>query len=168
MKNEELSEKEFAGEEIDNPMASASQGDTSSFIPHASFFIFSDFVVLVQGGVVEHGRADAELAVLGHQDVVVDATFASLPEGLVVGQLVEGDGHISQLGIHFHDGSTRSQTKNLGVRPAHTGQLEGHLLDSFGNAQSSKVGMHDQAGGGHILFVTPRLDIAETCKFVTF
>lgn len=40
MKNEGFSEKEFAGEEIDNPMASASQGDSSSFIPHASFLYY--------------------------------------------------------------------------------------------------------------------------------
>ena len=40
MKNEEFSEKEFVGEEIDNPMASASQGGTSSFILPASFVYY--------------------------------------------------------------------------------------------------------------------------------
>ncbi len=42
MKNdEEFSEKEFVGEEIDNPMASASQGNASSlFILHSSFVYF--------------------------------------------------------------------------------------------------------------------------------
>ena len=41
MKNEEFSEKEFVSEEIDNPMASASQGNASSFfILHTSFVYF--------------------------------------------------------------------------------------------------------------------------------
>ena len=40
MKNEEFSEKEFVGKEIDNPMASASQGNSSFFILHSSFVYF--------------------------------------------------------------------------------------------------------------------------------
>ena len=67
-------------------------------ILHSSFFILHlDFVFLVQRRVIQHRRADAELAVLGHQDIVVDAAFATLPERLVVGQFVEGDGHVAQL-----------------------------------------------------------------------
>ena len=41
MKNEEFSEKEFVGKEIDNPMSSASQGNASSFfVLHSSFVYF--------------------------------------------------------------------------------------------------------------------------------
>lgn len=40
MKNEEFSKKEFVGGKTDNPMASASQGNSSSFLPHSSFVYF--------------------------------------------------------------------------------------------------------------------------------
>ncbi len=40
MKNEEFLKKEFVGGKTDNPMASALQGNSSSFIPHPSFVYF--------------------------------------------------------------------------------------------------------------------------------
>ena len=73
----------------------------------------------MQRRVVQHGRADAELAVLGHEDVVVHAALASLPEGVVVRQLVEGDGHVAQLGVHLHHRRAAGQAGYLGctIRP---------------------------------------------------
>ena len=47
------------------------------------------FVLRMQRRVVEHGGADAELAVLCHQDFVVDAALTSFPERGVIGQFVE-------------------------------------------------------------------------------
>ena len=100
-------------------------------ILHSSFFILHlDFVLLVQRRVVQHRRADAELAVLGHQDVVVDAAFATFPERLVVGQFVEGDGHVAQLGVHLHYGRAAGQAEYLGPGPAQAGQAERGLLDA--------------------------------------
>lgn len=40
MKNEEFSEKEFVDEDMGTPMTSAWQGNSSFFVPHASFIYF--------------------------------------------------------------------------------------------------------------------------------
>ena len=57
----------------------------------------------MQRRVIQHGSTNAELPVLGHQYVVVDASFASLPKGLVVRQFIESDGYVAQFRIHPDD-----------------------------------------------------------------
>ena len=127
---------------------------------------YLDFVVLVQGGIVEHGRADAELAVLGHQDIVVDTAFTSLPERLVVGQFVEGDGHVTQFGVHLHDGRAAGKTEYLGPRPSEACQAEGGLFDTFCQSYTLVFGVYYQTGSGYVLLVAPAFDVGETSKFI--
>ena len=107
------------------------------------------------GRVEQHGGADAILPARTLQNIVVDTSIATPPEGFVIRQIGKGNRHITQFRIHLHDGCTRSQTEHLGFRPAHTGQLERHILDTFRNAKMTVFGMHDQSGGGDILLVAP-------------
>ena len=95
-------------------------------------------------GVVEHGGADAELAVLSHEDVMVDAPFAALPEGGVIGQLVEGHGHVAQFGVHLHHGSTACRAGGFRVGPARAGQAKRGSLDALGQPQAAVVGVNNQ------------------------
>ena len=52
------------------------------------------------------------------------------------------------------------------MRPAGASQGEGKVFDAFGQSQSSEVGVDDESARGHILLVSPRLDIAEAGKTV--
>ena len=125
------------------------------------------FFLLMGLGVIKHGGADAEFAVFRHENVVVDAPFATAPEGFVVGELVEGDGHIAQLGIHLHDGGTAGEREYFCPRPSQTGQLERSLLDALGQAEPAIFGVNDESRGGHILLVAPRLDIGKSRKVIS-
>ena len=40
--------------------------------------------------VIQHGCADTKSAVLFHQDVMIDTTFATFPESVIIGKLGKG------------------------------------------------------------------------------
>ena len=84
--------------------------------------------------VPKHTGADAELTVLGFEDIVIDASLTAVPEGIVVGKLVEADWHIAQSCIHLHHRIATGQVKYLGMRPAQTSQCEGVVLNTLRNA----------------------------------
>ena len=69
-------------------------------------------------GVVEHGGADAILAVGAMEHIHVDTSLASTPESLVVGEVGKSHRLIPQLRVHRHHGCTARQTEYLGMRPA--------------------------------------------------
>ena len=114
--------------------------------------------------IVKHRCADAILTPCSLQDVVIDTAITAAPEGFVVRQVGEGDRRITQLRIHLHHSRARGQAKYLRLRPAHAGQLKGHVFDALRYTQSAEIWVDDQSGGGDILFVPPRLDIAESRK----
>lgn len=107
------------------------------------------------GWVEQHGCADAILTFGAFQDIVVHATVATPPESLIVRQVGERNRYISQLGIHLHHGSAGGKAEYLCFRPAHAGKLEGHVFDAFRYTQAPEIRMHDQAGGSHVLLVSP-------------
>ena len=114
--------------------------------------------------IVKHRCADAILTPCSLQDVVIDTAVTAAPEGFVVRQVGEGDRRITQLRIHLHHSRARGQAKYLRLRPAHAGQLKGHVFDALRYTQSAEIRVDDQSGGRDILFVPPRLDIAESRK----
>ena len=119
------------------------------------------------GGVVEHAGADAIFPAAAGQDVAVDAMgilrrAATLPIGVVVGQLGESHGHVAQCRVDAHHGRLTRQAEELGVRPAQARQREGHHLDARGQMVAAELLLDNQAGVGHIVFVAPRLDVAES------
>ena len=116
------------------------------------------------GGVEEHRGADAELTVALAENGVVDAALAALPERLVVGQVGKGHWLVAQRCVHLHHSSTAGKRENLGMRPACASQRECHVLDAFGDVQTTEVGVYDKTAGRHVLLVLPRLDVAETGK----
>ena len=83
-------------------------------------------------GVVQHACADAVFSARAFQYIYVDASFATSPEGFVVGEVGEGYGLITQLGVHGHNGSTAGKTEYLSVWPTGAGQREGHVFDALG------------------------------------
>ena len=134
-------------------------------ILHSSFFILHlNLVLFVQCRVIQHRRADAELAVLGYKDIVVYASFASLPKSVVVCQFVEGDRHVPQFSIHLHHGRTTGEAEYLSPRPSQACQAEGGLFDALGQSDALVFGMYDETRCGYILFVAPTLDVAESGK----
>ena len=56
--------------------------------------------------VEEHGSTDAVFAIGTMEDIHVDATLATTPERLIIGEVGEGDRKIAQLGVHFHHSRT--------------------------------------------------------------
>jgi hypothetical protein len=112
--------------------------------------------------VKEHGGADAVAAVGAVEDVAVDAALTSPPEALVIGEVVEGHGKIPQLCVHLHHRRPAGQREDLGMGPSDACEGEGEVLDALGDSHSSEVGMNDQSRGGDIVFVAPRLDVAES------
>ena len=71
--------------------------------------------------VVEHPRTEAHAAMVALEDVVVAAPFAPLPEGLVVGQLRKGHGHVAQPRIELHDRKRCRDTEYLSIRESSSG-----------------------------------------------
>ena len=98
---------------------------------------------------------------------MVDATFATFPEGFIVCQFIEGNRDISQFRIHFHDGSSAGEAEYFGVGPSQACQAEGCHFDTLSQSYAAKVGMYNQTGGGDVLFVSPAFDVGETCKHVS-
>ena len=95
--------------------------------------------------VIQHPGADTELTLLHLKDGMVDAAATAAPEGLIVGQLPEGDGHVAQLSVHLHHRVAGGEGEYFGVWPAHTRQCEGVVLDAFGNAEPLIVWMYYQS-----------------------
>lgn len=112
-------------------------------------------------GIVEHGGTHTVLALLAHEDLVVDAAFTAGPEIFVLGKLGVGDGLITQLRIDLHDGQTRGKTKDLGIGIGLAAQLEDLLFDELSQTALAEVGRYDKTGIGHIFPMAPGLDIAE-------
>ncbi len=94
--------------------------------------------------VEEHGGADAVFAVGAMEDIHVDATFATTPERLVIGQVGESNWKITQLGVHLHDSRAGSQRENLGMRPSLSGERKGQVLDALCQSQTTEVWVNDQ------------------------
>ena len=94
--------------------------------------------------VEEHGGADAVFAVGTMEDIYVDATLATTPERLVIGQVGEGNRKIPQLGVHLHDSRTGCQRENLGMRPSLSGECKGQVLDTLSQSQTTEVWVNDQ------------------------
>ena len=94
--------------------------------------------------VEEHGGADAILAVGAMENIHVDTTLATTPEGLIVGQVGEGDREITQLGVHLHYSRTGCQRENLGMRPSLSGERKGEVLDALCQSDASEVWVNDQ------------------------
>lgn len=119
------------------------------------------------GRVEEHGGAYAILAVGAVENVGIDATLASTPKRLVVGEILECNGQITELSVHLHHGRATRQRENLGMRPTYTRQGEGDVFYFLGKPQAAIVGMHYESGGRDIMLVSPRLYITETCEILT-
>jgi len=94
--------------------------------------------------VEEHGGADAILAVGAVEHIHIDAALATTPEGLIVGQVGEGDREITQLGVHLHHSRTGCQREDLGMRPSLSGERKGKVLDTFCQSDASEVWVNDQ------------------------
>ena len=94
--------------------------------------------------VEEHGGADAVFAVGAMEHIYVDATLATTPERLVIGQVGESNWKITQLGVHLHDSRTGSQRENLGMRPSLSGERKGQVLDALCQSQTTEVWVNDQ------------------------
>ncbi|OAV64074.1 hypothetical protein Barb6_03399 [Bacteroidales bacterium Barb6] len=118
-------------------------------------------------GVEKHGGANAVPACGALQNVLVDAAFASAPEGLVVRQLGKGHGDVSQVGIHLHHGTSGGETEHFSLRPAQAGEGKGGLFDTPGYAHVAVVVGHNQPRRGDILLVPPRLYVGESDKVLT-
>ena len=96
----------------------------------------------------------------------VHAALAATPESLVVREVGEGDGFVAQFCVHLHHSGAAGEGEYLRVRPACASQREGHVFDALGDVASTELRAHDEAGGGHILLVSPGLDIAEAGELV--
>jgi hypothetical protein len=114
--------------------------------------------------IEEHGGAEAVLAALAHEDLVVDAALASGPEFLVGGKLGIGNGLIAEVAVDLHHGQTGGEAEDLGVGVFFAAQLEDAFLDALGHAALAPGRSYDQARVGHI-FALPGLNIAEAHPF---
>ena len=117
--------------------------------------------------VPKHARANTELTVLCLENVVIDTTHTSLPEGIIVGQLIEAYGNIAESRVHLHYRITARQAENLGMRPTQTSQSERIVLNALRYTQALIIGMNYKAGSRNIMLVTPSLDVTEADKRVS-
>ena len=114
--------------------------NSSFLVLHSSL----NTVIFVLSRIVKHGCTNTELTVLGHENVMVGTCFTTLPESLIVGQLIEGYRHITQFGIHLHHRTTAGQAEQLCLRPTQAGQTERSRLDTLGQAQATVLRMNNQ------------------------
>ena len=61
--------------------------------------------------VVEHCCANAVTAACAFENIVVYATLATLPEGLVVGEFRKGNGYVTKFGVNFHYRTAAGESK---------------------------------------------------------
>jgi len=120
------------------------------------------FGLIVILGIIEHGGAHTVLALLAHEDLVVDAALTAGPEILVLGELGIGYGLIAKLGVDLHNGQAGGEAKDLGFGVCFPAELEYFFLYLFGKTALPELGGYDEAGVSDILPVAPGLDITES------
>ena len=107
------------------------------------------------GRVEQHGRADAILTFGAFQDIVVHATVATPPESSssVKSENVTGTYPSSVFIFITAAPEVRLNTFAFGQRMRASWKVMS--LMRFAIPKPRKSGMHDQAGGSHVLLVSP-------------
>ena len=132
-------------------MQSASAGLFPFFAQHdMSPFARFDFwrrryLICLVGRIVKHGRAEAVFALFAHQNIVIDATFATGPESIVVGEFGVGDGFVAEFGVDFHDRQARGESKNLGLWVFGATEVKNAAFDEFGHTAFAEMRRNDEA-----------------------
>jgi hypothetical protein len=112
--------------------------------------------------IIEHRGTHTVLPFLAHQDLIVHTTLATSPESIILRQLGIGHRFIPYFGIDLHDGQTRREPKDLGLRIRRTAKFEDLLLDHLGQPALAERRRDDQTGIRHILPMTPGLNVTKT------
>src|SRR5688500_12159750 len=96
-------------------------------------------------GIIKHGGAKTVLSFFAHEDLIVNATFASTPERIVLSKLRVRNGLVTEVRVDLHYCQPRCEAKYLRLREFFSAEFKNFLLYLFGKSAFSERRCHNKS-----------------------